>query len=194
MSVWEWFPTWLWPITFLYALLCALIVPRIAKNSNARQGLAGALAFPAILVEGYLIHDSSQSLMLLFDFYFGFVVGGTCACLGFFLVYFSKWTVASRPGALILFGLIGPALLFYGANTLIQDYALTRLVVEGTVGGLDVVRWSRRASEYQVTIGTKIFWTTPRTFEALEVGDHIRAEVGKGSQYIFKIENVASNG
>jgi hypothetical protein len=194
MSVWDWFPTWLWPITFLYALLGALIVLRITKNSNARQTLAGALAFPAILIEGYLIHDSSQSLMLLFDFYFGFVVAGACACLGFFLVYFSKWTVASRPGALTLFGLIGPALLFYGANALIQDYALTRLVVEGTVGGLDVVSWSRRAPEYQVTIGIKTFWTTPRTFKALKVGDHIRAEVGRGSQYIFKIENVASNG
>jgi hypothetical protein len=93
-----------------------------------------------------------------------------------------------------LFGLGGPFLLFFGANVLVQDYALNRLVVEGIVGRLEGETWSQRAPEYQVTIETKIFWATPRTFETLKVGDRVRAEVGKGSQYIFNIEHVAERG
>src|SRR6266702_3982373 len=156
MNFWDWFPTLLWPIVFFYALLCALIVAWAIKGSIARQSVAAILAIPAIPLEKYLINNSSQSLVLLFDFYFAFVAAGVLCCIAFlYLAYFSKLPLASRMGALILFALSGPTLLFFGLNVLIQDYALARSVIEGTVSRLKVETWSKRAPEYQVTIETK---------------------------------------
>jgi hypothetical protein len=194
MNFWDWFPTLLWPIVFFYALLCALIVAWAAKGSTARQCVGAILALPALPLFKYLVVESSQSLILLFNYYVFFVVAGICACTGFFLVYFCRWTVASRMGSMIIFALSGPASLIFGSNVLIQDYALSRLVIEGTVSRLNVETWSKKATEYQVTIETRRFWATPQTFETLNVGDRILAEVGKGSQYIFKIERIAGKG
>jgi hypothetical protein len=190
MNFWDWFPIFLWPAALLYALLCALIVPRVVQNLNSVP--TAILALPAIAIEKYLIDNSSQSLTLLFDTYFAFVVAGIFCCFAFFRVYFSKWTVASRMGVMILCALLGPALLFFGSNVLIQDYVLSRLVIEGTVSRLNVE--TSFSPEYQVTIETKRFWATPSVFDTLQVGDHIRAEVGKGSLYIFKIERIPGTG
>jgi hypothetical protein len=194
MNFWDWFPILLWPAVLFYALLCTPIVLMAVRNSTRRQYAAAVLAIPAIFLEKYLMTHSSESLALLFDSYFAFTVAGALCCVAFFLVYFSKWTVASRMGSMILFGLLGPALLFFGSNVLIQDYALSRLVIEGTVSRLNVETWSKKAAEYQVTIETRRFWATPQTFEALNVGDHVRAEIGRGSQYIFRIERIAAKG
>ena len=192
MRFWEWFAILLWPVALLYALLCALIVPRFVQNLNSAP--TAILALPAIVIEKYLLDNSSQSLVLLFDFYFALVVAGAFSCYAFFQVYLSRWTVASRPGVMILCALSGPALLFFGSNVLIQDYVLSRLMIEGTVSRLNVETYTRIAPEYQVTIGTKRLWATPPVFDTLEVGDHVRAEVGKGSQYIFRIERIPGTG
>jgi hypothetical protein len=190
MNFWDWLPILLWPVALLYALLCALIVPRFVKKLNSVPTLI--LALPAIAIEKYLLDNSSQSLALLFDFYFAYVVVGAFCCFTFFRVYFSKWTVASRPGVLILCALLGPFSLFFGLNVLIQDHVLSRLVIEGTVSRLNVETLS--APEYQVTIETRRFWATPQTFETLNVGDRVRAEVGKGSRYIYRIERIPGTG
>jgi hypothetical protein len=187
MNIWDWLPILLWPTALLYALLCALIVPRFVKNLNSAA--TAILALPAIAIEKYLIDNSSHSLVLLFDFYFAFVVVGVFCCFAFFRVYVSQWTVASRPGVLIVCALLGPFSLFFGSNVLIQDYVLSRLVIEGTVSRLSVETSS--TLEHQVTIETRRFWATPSIFGTLRVGDHVRAEVGKGSQYIFRIERVS---
>src|SRR6266480_5228128 len=134
----DWFPILLWPGVLVYALLCTLIVSWAVTGSMARQSVAAILALPSLPLFRYLVAESSQSLILLFDYYFFFVVVGALCCIGFLLVYFSKWTVASRPGVMIVGALIGPALLFYGSNVLIQDYALTRLAIEGTISRLNV--------------------------------------------------------
>lgn len=192
MNFWDWFPILLWPIVLFYALLCTLIVAWAVKGSMARQSAAAILAFPATTLLGiYLVYHSSQSLVLLFDYYFGIVVAGACACIGFLLVYFSKWTVRSRMGAMIIFALFGSAMLLFGSNVLIQDFALSRLVVEGTISRLNVETGGyRKAPEYLVTIETKRFWATPSTYKTLRIGDRVHAEVGKGSQYIFRIERI----
>jgi len=194
MNFLDWFPILLWPAALLYALVCTLIVLWTTKEPTTRQYVVAILAIPAIPIENYLLTNSGESLALLFDSYFAFVVVGAFCCAAFFPVYFSRWTVASRPGVLILCALLGPALLFFGSNVLIQDYALTRLVVEGAVSRLSVEKVSRRATEYQVTIETKRFWTTPLLFETLHVGDRVRAEIGKGSQYTFKLERIPGTG
>jgi hypothetical protein len=194
MNFWDWFPNLLWPAVLLYALLCTLIVSWAVKSSATRQNLAAVLALPAIPLAKYLMDNSSQALALLFDFYFGLVAAGVFCCFVFFQVYSYKWTVASRPGVMIVCALLGPALLFFGSNVLIQDYALTRLVIEGTVSRLNVETWSKKASEYQVTIETRRFWAAPPLFKTLQVGDRVRAEVGKGSMYIYRIERIPGVG
>jgi hypothetical protein len=183
----DWLPILLWPTALLYALLCTLIVPRFVKNLNS--AVPAILALPAIVIEKYLMDNSGQSLVLLFDFYFAFVVAGAFLCFAFYRVYFSSWPVASKPGVLIICALLGPFLLFFGSNVLIQDYVLSRLVIEGTVSRLDGV--TSPAPEYQVTIETRRFWATPPVYGTLRVGDRVRAEVGKGSQYTFRIERVS---
>ena len=180
----------LWPAAFLYTLLCILIISWVVKSSTARQSLAAVLALPAIGLEKYLIDNSSQSLVLLFDFYFALVAAGAFCCFVFFQVYSYRWMVASRPGVLIICALLGPALLFFGSNILIQDYALARLAIEGTVSRLNAETGQKKASEYQVTIETRRFWATPAIFETLQVGERVRAEVGKGSMYIYRIERI----
>ena len=194
MNFWDWFPLLLWPVVITYVLLCILIVPRVVKHPIARQSAAAILLVPAIPLARYLLTNNSQSLIILFDAYFALVAVGVFCCFAFYRVYFSKWTVASRPGVLIVCALLGPALLIFGSNVLMQDYALSRLAIEGTVSRLNVEMWSKRAPEYQVTIETRRFWATPPIFEALQVGDRVRAEVGKGSQYIFRIEHVPGAG
>ncbi len=188
MNFWDWFPILLWPVTLLYGLLCVLVISLTVKGSVSRQGLTAFLILPALPLLKFLIVDASQSLVHLFNFYFAFVVAGALCCIAFLFAYFSRLPDANRAGGLILFALAGPALLFFGSNVLIQDHVRKRAVIEGTVSQLNAQTWSRKASEYRVVIGTKRVWATQEIFEALNVGDRVRAEVGKGSIHIYKIE------
>jgi hypothetical protein len=167
-----------------------LILWLAGPNSNARKFAPAVLILPAIPIVKIVVYDSSQSLIHLFDFYFALVAAGVCMCIAFFLVYFSKFKDASQIGGMIVFALLGPTSLFMGLNALIQDYALTRSVSEGVVTRLYTLTNSKSGPEYQVTIETKRFRATAPTFKALNLGDRVRAEIGKGSNYIFKIERI----
>jgi hypothetical protein len=194
LSSWDWLPILFWPAALSFLLLCTLIFMRAAPSSMTRVFVTSVLVFSVPFIVRYLLLNSSQSLAHLFDFYFGFVAIGALYCIGFVLVYFSALPVASRMGVLCIAGLAGPASLFFGLNVLIQDHALARPAVEGTISRLNAATWAKRAPEYQVTIETRRFWATPATFETLHVGDRVRAEIGKGSLYIYRIERVPKSG
>jgi hypothetical protein len=190
----DWLAILLWPAAVSFSLICFLIFRRSAPNSMMRVFVTIILAFPVPFIVRYLLLNSSQSLVHLFDFYFGFVAIGALCCIGFVMVYFSVLPVASRMGVLCIAGLAGPASLFFGLDVLIQDHALARPAVEGTISRLNAATEAKRAPEYQVTIETRRFWATPATFETLQVGDRVRAEIGKGSQYIYRIDRVPKSG
>lgn len=187
----DWLPILLWPGTLLYALLCSLIL-RSVKNYTARQTLTTFMGLPAFLLIAFLIVHASQSLVHLFNSYFGLIVAGALCCVGFFFAYFSRPSGADRAGGLILFGLAGPALLFFGSNVLIQDYVRNRAVIEGTVSQLNARTGSRKTADYRVVIDGKRFWATREIYEALKDGERVRAEIGKGSGYIYRIERTQS--
>ena len=186
----DWFPVLLWPVTFLYVLLWVMILRWAAAGSTMRGVAAVAMVLPAPFIVRYLLNNSSQSLVHLFDYYFLFVTVGVICCFIFVRFLFRPMPVASKMSVMILCALFGPFSLFFGLNVLVQDYALSRLVIDGKISRLGVTDFSKRAPEYEATIETKRFWTTPDVFATLHEGDRVRAEIGKGSRYIYSIERM----
>jgi hypothetical protein len=92
--------------------------------------------------------------------------------------------------------LAGYCIIFFGASavwisgsTLFSDFAQPRLVLEGRVDNLRVT--GRRRVDYLADIAGRTVKATTPVYERLKFKPYVRAEVGQGSNYIYRIEYLA---
>jgi hypothetical protein len=100
----------------------------------------------------------------------------------------NSWGAAVLRASFALFGLF--LLVFFGAHAF-GDLLLSRQIVEGRVDRAWVDwDWRHRAlwRGYRVVIDGKRFDTTNEVYSHLRVGDRVRAQIGVGSQTIFRAE------
>jgi hypothetical protein len=143
-------------------------------------GYAGAMAF------------ETGSLWILFDFSLGLVLFGGLLLVAIY-AYWTDFPWWSR----ILFGGLGLAFLAMGVGFLASDYLLPRQVVEGTVESLVIrpgdigSRGYRYPNQPLVEINGQFYKATTRLYSTLRVGEQVRAEIGRGSKFIFRLERKA---
>jgi hypothetical protein len=172
-----------WPIFGLLVVLTATI-----KRSGLRAYvlLAAAGTFIIYLVLGALYWQSSIAAvtdLYLFMMAFGFAAIGS----SLLPLRGGQGSPARSKAKLVVSFAFGAGLVWMSASTLYSDYAEPRLVLEGRV---DNVRRSGglRNAKYLADIGGHTVKATTPVFERLKSGPYVRAEVGRGSNYIFAIE------
>ena len=170
-----------------WPLVLVLVVLAWWWRSNKEACTILAVAAAAVFVVGplHLLVFDVGSLWVLHDVHLGAALFGGSILLA---VYRGPGEV----GSMALWKRLGSALfvvamLVYGILVPIQDFFLPRRIVDGNVTLLNVYHHIG-PNEYAVRIGDTMVETTTRLFYTLRLGEHVRAEVGRGSNYIYRLD------
>ncbi len=176
-----------WPLILLLLLLAWRF------RSNKRAAIWCALSALAIFVMAliYIVVFGPTSLSVLHDFNFALaVLGGFLLAISGGLVQeitIGKWKADRVLGASAVgMGLIGLAMLIYGVVVPIQDLLLPRYIIEGDVTLLETR--GRRPRTNIVQIGNTRVQASTHLYSLLRRGQHVRAEVSSGSDFIRRLE------
>jgi hypothetical protein len=140
----------------------------------------------------------NETMPVLFDAWVGSVlVGAACLYLSWMFSRQpeSRWTDrhpnsrshTKRSAVLLLLGL-GIVFGLWGGWPLVGDYLFLRYSVEGTVQDLHRKYRAQGYYDFIARIGGRDYRVPRRTFRQLSVGDTVRAQVGRGSGYLYNIE------
>lgn len=182
-----------WPLA---ALLFALYF-RFQKSENFKLAfsiIVGILIlFPYMLLFQFIIIP--QSRLAYLDLNLGAILFGgfmTGAC--FYAARFNPANVPRQKLFLILplSIALGIGAITWGAIKVYGDYVQSRIVVQGRIQKLEIRYPSKAPKYYSVEINGERYYAIERDYRSLRVGDNIRAEIGQGSYYIFKIKKLGS--
>ena len=175
-----------WPFVVLSASLLATI-----KDAAVLRFVAAWVGWISVLYLGLWIYDPQSSIMAIVDTYLAMIVFGSVS-VGF---GYNKCKLA-KPGALrpdlkqraagIGLVLFGALMVVISASVLFEDFCRPRLVIEGRVDHLRSD--TGRRPDHLADIGGRTVKATTPVFERLQFKPYVRAEVGQGSNYIFRIE------
>jgi hypothetical protein len=169
----------LWPVSI--ALL--LIAWNFRSKRGVWQAAIGALAYGWLFVLIRVSLIGVDSLWLIADVIVGMMLAGGSCLVGWYV----GWDVISSWGRGVL-GLFGVALLGFGSQLLVGDFLLPRLTAQGVVETLHVETRGREPAKYVVVINKQEFSATTSLHSTLRVGERVRVEAGRGSNYIYKLE------
>jgi hypothetical protein len=178
-----------WPLVVLFALLLMRTRDKVLLRYFA---IAAALIGLLYVVLWFFYPQSS--IVAVVDLY---VLGGFLglSTLGF---GYKGWG-RDKPGKpetprewLAGFGIffIGVFLVWQSVTTLYSDFAQPRLVLEGRVDSLRTA--GRRRVDYLVDIAGRTVKATTPVYERLRLKPYVRIEIGRGSNYIYRIEYLAN--
>ena len=170
-----------WPLILVLAVLAWCL------RSNKKACAVLAITAFAVFVVGlfYVLVFDMVSLWVLHDLHLGAALFGGSILLAVYkgLGEFGSMAAWKRHGV----GLFGIAMLVYGILAPIEDFFLPRRIVEGDVTLLDVF-YHKGSNEYAVRIGDTMVQATTRLFYTLRLGEHVRAEVGRCSKFIYRLD------
>jgi len=174
-----------WPVVIAMALLW-----RAAREPAMRRWLAQCAFWVAIGYVLVLMVLNSYSLVALVDLYLLSVVAG-CLFLWICLRSLSgRATHLTTRKSFYLTLLCGAGLVGFGIYTLFGDFVLRPLELEGRVEQV-WTRGSRRQTYYARIAGQTVKAVIP-DYERLSLLPVVRVEVGRGSNYIYRIEYLAN--
>jgi hypothetical protein len=176
-----------WPLVLL------LILFAWRFRANKRAAVWCALSALAILTMAsiYIIVFGPTSLSVLHDFNVALaVLGGFLLVISAGLVQeitIGKWKEGRTLGLFAIgMGLLSITMLVYGIVVPIQDLFLPAYIVEGDVTLLETR--GRRPQNNIVHIGSTRVQAGTRLYHTLRLGQHVRAEVSSGSDFIRQLE------
>jgi hypothetical protein len=190
MTTAEFIAACFWPLAGLLGLLL-----RRVRDPALRRYVSKAAAGFALLYFGLWVLYPQSSIVAMVDFYiFAGLLG--LASIGYGYI---RWRqdryyglpVASKETLAVIGSVLAGALLAgWSGATLYSDFAQPRLVLEGRAENLrSGGRWT--AAYLADVAGRTVKATTP-DFERLKLTSDVRVEVGRGSNYIFRIEYLAN--
>ena len=174
-----------WPLVILFAVLLKTVRDPVLLRWIGSI-LGPLIALCVILWVAY----GPSSLVGVVDFYlFLFIVG-----LGLIWAGLQEWRFF-RPVSKSIWKacaaiLGGAALAVLMGTILIQDFFQSPIVLEGRVQ--NVRTRGRHNSEYVADIAGRTVKVTTPVYERLKLLPVVRAEVGRGSNYVYAIEYLAN--
>lgn len=173
-----------WPIAIAFALLL-----RNVRQPDLRQWLGRCALGVGFLYLALWFFFRRESLVAIVD---QFIL---MAVIGAALLWFgakSKPLSSDPKPRLKRYGLVaaGVILMLVSGTILFLDFARPRLVLEGRVR--NVRSQGAKGAEYVADIAGRTVKATTPVYERLKLLPYVRVEVGRGSDYIFKIEYFAN--
>ena len=167
-----------WPTVTLFALLFT-----VTKTFVLRRYLLTAALVTGFLYFALWLAYPASSIVAVLDFYaFGALFGVLCAGGCFWLLLTKPFDIKT-----CMFSLVGVLMAVLFLGVLYQDFFQARIVLEGRAENPRIQ--SRRAgSEYVVDIARQTVKVTTPMYERLKLNPFVRAEVGRGSNYIYRID------
>ena len=189
MTTAEFIAACFWPLVVLFVLLLS----RTEDKVLLRYFAIAAVAIGFFYVGLWFFYPQS-SIVAVVDLY---VLAGFLglATLGF---GYNRWG-HDKPGApetlkewlaRIAVFFIGVFLVWQSVTTLFSDFAQPRLVLEGLADNLRTA--GRRRVDYLVDIAGRTVKATTPVYERLKLKPYVRVEIGRGSNYIYRIEYLAN--
>jgi hypothetical protein len=174
-----------WPLVILFTVLLNTVRdPTLLRWIGAMIG-----PFIALCVILWVAYGPS-SLVGVIDFYlFLLVLGFWAVGWGFREWYLYRSIPKSTLKACIAV-LGGVAAIFVMGRILIQDFFEPPIVLEGRVQNLRTR--GKHNSEYVADIAGRTIKVTTPVYERLKFLPVVRVEVGRGSDYVYRIEYLAN--
>jgi hypothetical protein len=190
MTTAEFIAACFWPLAGLFALLLTGV-----REKALRRYVSKAAAGFALLYLGLWILYPHSSIAAMVDLYilFGLL---ELAFIGYGYIrwrqdrYYGLPVASKETFAVVGFVLLGTLLVGLSGTTLFSDFAQPRLVLEGRAE--NVRSGGRRKAAYLVDIAGRTVNATTPDYERLKLTPYVRVEVGRGSNYIFRIEYLAN--
>jgi hypothetical protein len=174
-----------WPLVILFAVLLLTVRdPVLVSRTHVIAGVFGALS--GIL---WTIYGQSSLIAVVDVCLFMAVLGIGLVCFGLRELYLFLPIRESKLKACAAV-LIGAGLACLFGTILIQDFLLSRIVLEGRVSRVRTV--GSRHDRYLADIGGQTVKVTTPVYERLKYLPVVRVEMGRGSGYAFKIEYLAN--
>jgi hypothetical protein len=186
----DWIAILLWPMGIVGLSLSAWLIWKHGSKSRIghNSGLL-ALVYIAVIIIS-LSATYNKSLTFLFDAYLGEAFAGLCL-IGFAAILsHPRFQLQRKISAIALLAASGLFLIYAGVTVLYMDYLVPKTTIEGTIADLRVERCSQCASTFYADIDGRPRKLTAPSFGAVKVGDHVRAEIGKGSGYVFSFQQI----
>jgi hypothetical protein len=186
MEMADFFAVYFWPLTILIGLALWTIRDRVPRSFLLQAGTY--TIGPLLLILFFL---EKTSVFAVIDLYvltllFGLLVVGRAVFAPVFCTG-EQWSqTTARFGSLV----IGAALVWFCGSILLPDFLDSRLAVEGRVTGLRI--GGGRHANYLVDIGGHTVKVTAPAYERLKDRPVVRAEVGRGSNYVYRIEYLSN--
>ncbi|MBX9820222.1 hypothetical protein [Afipia birgiae] len=173
-----------WPIAIAFTFLL-----RKVREPDLRRWLGRCALGVGLLYLALWFFFRRESLVAIVD---QFIL---MAVVGVALIWFgakSKLLSSDSRPRLKRYGFVaaGVVLILFSGTILFLDFARPRLVLEGRVQ--NVRTQGAKGAEYVAGIAGRTVKATTPVYERLKLLPYVRVEVGRGSDYIFKIEYVAN--
>jgi hypothetical protein len=180
-----------WPLAGLFALLLTVV-----RDKALRRYVSKAATGFAIFYFGLWLLYRQSSIAAIVDVYILLGLLGPAAivygCIKWRQDRYYGLPVVSKD-TLTAIGsfLVGTLLVWLAGTTLYSDFAQPRLILEGRAeNARKDVGW--RITNYLVDIAGRTVKATTPDYERLKLAPRVRVEVGRGSDYIYRIEYLAN--
>ena len=179
-----------WPLVGLFIVLLTG-----ARDPGLRRYISKAAVGVAFLYFGLWAFDPQGSIIAVIDSYILFGLLGLAA-IGYGYI---KWRqdryyglpLASKETLTVTgYALVGVLLAGWSGTTLFSDFARPRLILEGRAQ--DARSSGRRSNGYLVNIAGRTVKATTPDYERLKLTPYVRVEIGRGSDYIYRLEYLAN--
>jgi hypothetical protein len=172
-----------WPMVALFALLLT-----VTKDPVLYRYFLTAALVTCFLYFGLWVADPASSIVAVLDFYvFSALLGilGAGECL-------RRLLTKSFDIKTCLVSLVGVLLAFFNLGILYQDFLQAPIVLEGRTQNPRIQSHYRGGSEYVVDIASRTVKVTTPVYERLKLNPYVRAEIGRGSNYIYRIDYLSN--
>ena len=174
-----------WPLAIIFALLLKLV-----RNLDVRRWIvlvAGAIGFLYMIL--WIAYGETSLVGVIDSYLFAVAAGVAMVWFGFARLRAPshdpklRWKAA---GALLagIFLAVGLGLI------LLEDFTRPRIVLEGRVS--HVRTQGARHTSYVADIAGRTVKVTIPVYERLKFLPVVRAEIGRGSNYVYRIEYLAN--
>ncbi|MGY3586033.1 hypothetical protein ACVIGB_004907 [Bradyrhizobium sp. USDA 4341] len=171
-----------WPMVALFAVLLTM-----TKDTVLLRYVLTAALVTVFLYFGLWVADPASSIVAVLDFYvFGALLGvlGAGTCL-------KRLLTGPFDIRACLFSLVAVLIAFLNLEILYQDFFHAPIVLEGRAQNLRI-QSHRGGSQYVVEIASQTVKVTTPVYERLKFNPNVRAEIGRGSNYIYRIDYLSN--